>query len=139
MKTVLCKNENCNNLITVGDLFIDEPIECEQCHKNRKETFTERMLSDDICNNKHQQNPLSREANKRVHKEKDRNFILNYIIKNGTASSKELARVMNKGLNCISGRFSELRSDNLIIDTGLRKENCAVYKANNIQEKGELA
>lgn len=128
MKTVLCKNDNCNNLITVGDLFIDEPVECEQCHKNRKETFTERMLSDDICSNRHQQNAQSKEANKKVHKEVDRLRVLTIIREQGQATSKQIASIMGKQLNQISGRISELKSDAIIEETGARKDGCALLK-----------
>jgi len=128
MKTVLCKNDNCDNLITVGDLFIDEPVECEQCHNNRKETFTERMLNDDICSNKHQQNTQSREANKRVNKEIDRLRVLTIIREKGQATSKQIANIMGKGLNQISGRITELKADAIIEDTGLRRDGCAVFR-----------
>ena len=128
MRTITCKNDNCNNLITVGDLFIDDPVECEQCHKNRKETFTERMLNDDICSNRHHQNPLSREANKKVCKEVDRLRVLTIIREQGQATSKQIARLMNKQLNQISGRITELKADAIIEDTGLRKDGCAVFR-----------
>lgn len=128
MKTILCKNDNCSNLITVGDLFIDEPFECEQCHKTKKETFTERMLSDDICSNRHKQNPQSRAANKRVNKEVDRLRVLTIIREQGQATSKQIASIMGKDLHKISGRISELKSDAIIEETGAKRDGCALLK-----------
>lgn len=128
MRTITCKNDDCNNLITVGDLFIDEPVECEQCHNNRKESFTERMLNDDICSNKHKQNAQSKEANKRVHKEIGRLRVLAIIREQGQATSKQIANIMGVQLHHISGRISELKADAIIEDTGSRKDGCAVFR-----------
>lgn len=128
MKTLLCKNDNCDNLITVGDLFIDEPVECEQCHNNRSLSFTERMLSDDICINKHKENSASNDANKTVNKEVDRLRVLTIIKEQGQASSKMIARIMGKQLHQISGRISELKAEGVIENTGIRKEGCSLLK-----------
>lgn len=129
MRTITCKNDDCDNLITVGDMFINEPMECEQCYfKHKTESFTERMLSDDICSNKHQQNPLSREANKKVRKEVDRLRVLTIIREQGQATSKQIATIMGKQLHQISGRISELKSEAIIVETGMRKDGCALLK-----------
>ena len=68
----------------------------------------------DICINKHKGNEQSKAANKTVRKQKDKNFIFDYIQQHGSGYSKEIARVMQKGLNTISGRFSELKEEGLI-------------------------
>ena len=60
---------------------------------------------EDICKNKHRGNEQSITANEKVLKKKDRNFILEYLEKNGEGYSKNLARAMNKQLNQISGRL----------------------------------
>lgn len=94
-------------------------------------TISQRLEAFDVCAGKHQGNEQSETANLKVDKEVDRAFIYNFIKKHNTGYSKQLARVMNKGLNCISGRFSELKTDNMIVDTGQRHEGCAVYKIKN--------
>ena len=82
---------------------------------------------EDICKNKHRGNEQSITANEKVLKKKDRNFILEYLEKNGEGYSKNLARAMNKQLNQISGRLSELKADGLIEATGLISEGCMNY------------
>jgi hypothetical protein len=77
-------------------------------------------------------NAQSQKAHKRVTRYSDQNFILSYLQEHGTATSKEIARALNKGLNCISGRFSELRDEwNMIEPTGEEREGCAVYRIKN--------
>ena len=82
----------------------------------------------DICINKHGGNSQSNAANLRVDKFNDCDIILAYLLKHKTGTLKEIARYMGKEKNEISGRFSELQHKlNLIVDTGDRRENCAVY------------
>jgi hypothetical protein len=95
-------------------------------------TPSERLSEMDICSNRHNGNEQSEEANHKVCKEVDREFIYVFIEQHKIGYSKQLARVMNKGLNCISGRFSELKEDNRIVDTGERKEGCAVYRIKDV-------
>lgn len=128
MKTVLCKNDSCGNTLTVEDSLFDEAVECEQCHNNRSLSYTDRMLSEDICINKHKGNSASVEADKKVRKEIDRLRVLTIIREQGQASSKMIARIMGKELHHISGRISELKSEGIIEDTGIRKEGCALLK-----------
>ena len=87
----------------------------------------------DICINNHQGNPQSTAANKRVHKEIDRQRVLSFIVNNRTGYSKQIARSMGKPLNCISGRISELKRAELIEETGEVFEGCAEYKLKNNQ------
>ena len=88
----------------------------------------------DITSNKHKGNPQSELAFKKVRKEKDRNYILNYIEENGTGYLKQLARVMGKEKNEISGRFSESKRDGLIepvinkFGEKVTIEGCQVYQ-----------
>ena len=82
----------------------------------------------DISINKHGGNQQSNIANLKANKIVDRRIILEYIKENGTGYSKQLSRFMNKGMNRISGRFSELKANNLIEDTGLTEEGCTVYR-----------
>lgn len=88
---------------------------------------------DDICLNRHQGNVQSLIANKRVQKERDRALVLAYIIKTGSAYSKQIARAMGKQLNQISGRISELKASEIIEETGERAEGCAVYRLKEMQ------
>lgn len=87
----------------------------------------------DICINRHQGNAQSLIANKRVQKERDRATVLAIIIKTGKSHSKEIARLMNKQLNQISGRISELKANEIIEETGERIDGCAVYRLKNQQ------
>ena len=92
-------------------------------------------MLDDICINRHQGNAQSLEANKRVQKERDRATVLAIIIKAGRTHSKQIARIMNKQLNQISGRISELKASDIIEETGEKIEGCAVYKLKEAQLK----
>lgn len=93
----------------------------------------------DICINKHQGNEQSKVANRKVRKEKDRNFIFDFIQKNGTGYLKQLAREMHKERNCISGRFSELKEQGMIepaLDSNgfeYTIEGCKVYRVTDNQ------
>ena len=88
----------------------------------------------DICANRHKNNPQSELAFKKVKLQKDRNTILDFLDKNNTGHSKQLARFMGKPLNCISGRISDLKKDGLIepvIDEDGNRvtlEGCQVYR-----------
>ena len=81
---------------------------------------------DDICANRHGGNTCSVDANKRVNKAADREAILRLISaeKNGL-TLKEACLVMMKTPNQISGRFSELKRDGLIVTEG-RRDGCGV-------------
>ena len=97
-------------------------------------TFTEDLLTDDICKNKHGGNPQSEAANLKVDKENDRTYVLRFIREHKTGYLKQIARVMGKQKNEISGRFTELKADNLIIETGERAEGCSIYKIRDVWE-----
>jgi len=51
-----------------------------------------------------------------------------YIIEHKKAHLKQVARAMGKFPNQISGRFTELKAENIIEDTGERDEGCTVYR-----------
>ena len=91
-------------------------------------TIVDELTNPDICANKHGGNEQSEAANERVDKQKDRAFVLNFIKENGTGYSKQIARAMNKPLNCISGRLTELKADGEIVSTGTKWEGCEVYE-----------
>lgn len=93
-------------------------------------TYTQNYINraDDICFNRHGGNEQSITANRLADKDNDRALILKFITDHKTAYSKQVARYLGKQLNQISGRLSELKADNLIVETDERKEGCAVYK-----------
>lgn len=97
-------------------------------------TISQRLEAFDVCAGKHQGNEQSETANKNVNKDADRAYILKFITEHKTAYLKQIARVMGKQLNQISGRLTELKADNLIVDTGARQEGCTVYKLKNSWE-----
>jgi hypothetical protein len=86
----------------------------------------------DICRNRHRGNAESEAANTRLEnsgaKSKQRARVLAAIQNAGVRgiTCKELARKWGLDMNCISGRFSELKKDDLIIQAG-RREGCAVH------------
>lgn len=92
----------------------------------------------DICINRHKGNSESKVANKKVKKEIDRQEVYHIIGEKGCSYSKEIARLMNKQLNQISGRISELKEMNLIepdVIFGMEylKEGCKVYRIKDNQ------
>lgn len=122
MKTVLCISCNKEIIVPDGD---NSFYSCEECHNNT--SFTERVYSDDICKNKHHHNPQSNAANQKVNKLYDRQRVLDIIKDSDGITSKEIARRLNKQLHQVSGRLSELKADEIISETGLKREGCAVY------------
>ena len=94
-------------------------------------TYTEQMMTDDICKNRHLGNEQSETANHKCNKDSDRQRVLEYFEKHDNGTSKEIARYLGKQLNCISGRLTELRADNLIKALGITREGCQVYYLRN--------
>lgn len=82
----------------------------------------------DICERKHGGVATSVAANRKVNKELDRAKCLNFIRAKGTATSKEIARYMNKPLNSVSGRCSELLAIGAIERTSERRDGCAALR-----------
>jgi len=83
---------------------------------------------DDVCVRKHRGNKESREANPSAKtKIRMRQYVLHYL-KPKPQTSKELAQMMMKPLNAISGRISELKAMGLIEPTGERRRKCAVLR-----------
>ncbi len=82
----------------------------------------------DICKNRHRGNLQSIIANTKVDKIKDRLKVYELIVSLKKPYSKYIARMMGKQLNCISGRLSELKRDEIIEVTGETIEGCSVYQ-----------
>ena len=85
----------------------------------------------DICANRHKNNAESVVAHQKIIKTKrqQRQRVLARIRDAGPEglTCRELAREWDVGLNCISGRFSELKMNKEIIQCG-RRDGCGVYK-----------
>ena len=102
---------------------------------NEQLTFTDQMMqsSNDVCYNRHKGNEQSKVANKRVQKENDKLKIVKYLQEFSTGTLKEIANYLDKQLNQISGRLTELKSDGIIepdLFYGQKhtKDGCLVYK-----------
>lgn len=89
-------------------------------------------MTADICTNRHLGNEESVAAFDRMAASLStaRSKVLSAIAHAGTygITAKELASSWNVGLNCISGRFSELKKASLILKVGVR-ESSGIYIA----------
>ncbi len=75
----------------------------------------------DICHNKHKGNKSSVQANpKRESKIITQMAIVLLLAENGSLTGKEIAHLLSKPFNAISGRLSELKAANKIKGTGRR-------------------
>lgn len=85
---------------------------------------------EDICSNKHRGASTSVAANKRADRGKPqwRYLCLDYIRRNGTATSAEICKHFDKTPNALSGRLSELKAAKLIEETGETRNGCAVLR-----------
>lgn len=86
---------------------------------------------DDICIARHGDSAVSNDANRRAResKSKVRAAIYALICALPDATSKELAAKLDKPVNAISGRISELKAAGLVRETVFRRGGCAVLKA----------
>lgn len=74
-------------------------------------------------------NEVSKEMNQVVRKENDRNMILSHI--DGINSTMDIATILDKPINKISGRFTELKAKGLIESVGtkqLGRSKFTIYK-----------
>tara|TARA_Y100001973_G_C5170452_1_gene318723 strand:+ start:124 stop:444 length:321 start_codon:yes stop_codon:yes gene_type:complete len=79
----------------------------------------------DICENKHQQNAESVAANPgKESKQRDRFRVYKIVLDKSGITSKEIAAIMKRPLNCISGRITELKKNGRIMAIG-RENGCA--------------
>jgi hypothetical protein len=88
-------------------------------------------LIGDITERKHRGNPASVDAYKRGDKSRDRRKVLELIKSAGWLgmTSKEIAEAMDKPLNAVSGRCSELKAAALVIPTNRRRDKATVLIA----------
>lgn len=87
-------------------------------------------LVEDITANRHGGNEASAAANEKVDKEVGREKVISAFRElDGVSYSKQIARYLNKPLNAISGRISELKVLGIIVSAGLgRTEGCEILK-----------
>ena len=74
-------------------------------------------------------NEVSKEMNQVVRKENDRNAILSLI--DGMNSTMDIATILDKPINKVSGRFSELKAKGLIEAVGTKqvgRSKFTIYK-----------
>ncbi len=81
----------------------------------------------DICEARHRRNEESIAAHDRVNKKAGQSAVLG-VLAHGAATSKEIAATLGTGLNCISGRISELKMLHKIEKTGIRRDGAAELK-----------
>lgn len=82
----------------------------------------------DICENRHRGAPASVEANRRVDKADGRRRVIEFARSVGSFTLKDLAAHLGVTPNMISGRISELKRDRQLVETGARRDGCAVLK-----------
>jgi hypothetical protein len=70
-------------------------------------------------------NEMSKIANKKVNKVKDRELVYNLV--NGDRSTKEISIILGKEIYRISGRFTELKASDKI-ELSHYKDGFSVYK-----------
>lgn len=85
----------------------------------------------DPCENRHLGNPQSIEAHKRVLHSKEETYkrIIEVLKTRGPSTSKEIATALGVQLNCVSGRYSELKALGRIQETGIKRMGAAELEA----------
>lgn len=93
----------------------------------RTSTFTSH---DDVCISRHRDNAASVAANERIRNSKSAFRAAVYELGRmlGEFTSKEIAVKLDKPLNSVSGRISELKAAGLIEETAYRRDGCAVLR-----------
>lgn len=87
------------------------------------------MKTEDICENRHTGNAESVRANPvESSKTKDRYRVHEIILSRNGITSKGIAEIMDRPLNCISGRISELKRMGEVEAIG-RENGCAILHA----------
>ena len=86
---------------------------------------------DDICQNRHKGNANSARVNpSAAFKKRDRAKVYEIIKSSFGITSKEIAELMHRRLNCISGRISELKQAGLVVVDG-RRDDCGILHDRN--------
>lgn len=83
----------------------------------------------DICARKHRNNSASKAANpNRQSKQLIQGQILELLAINGPLTGKEIAVMLGKQLNTISGRFSDLKAAGKVRGIGVRRDGAEVLE-----------
>ncbi len=83
----------------------------------------------DICHKRHKGNAASKAANPRAaSKQQTHEQILAIFRRKGNQTSKDIAQMLNKPLNAISGRLSELKLLGKIRGTGERRDGSEILE-----------
>ena len=91
------------------------------------------MNQNDICQERHRSNSESMAANpSSIIKQRDRMRVNEIIKRSRGITSKEIAEQMNRRLNCISGRISELKQAGLVMVKG-RRDACGVLHSSDFE------
>jgi predicted HTH transcriptional regulator len=79
-------------------------------------------LSDDICRNRHGNEPESQKAHQRTlpNKMQDRSRIIAYLTETGGHTAEEIERALKIHRSTVSARMSEMKRDGLIEKIGRR-------------------
>ena len=87
-------------------------------------------MQTDITIHRHKSNPNSAAANEKaaIYQNSWRLTILHHLETIGETTVKEFANVWGLNVNAISGRFSELKRDNKIIETGENRDEYAIVR-----------
>lgn len=86
---------------------------------------------DDIAFRKHRGSPTSIEANKKANplKAGRRRQVMDALIRRGSATAKEIKDDLGLEFHQVSGRFSELKANKLIVAVeGEQRDGCQVYR-----------
>ena len=96
----------------------------------RAEMRAPRLPSDDICENKHQGNAESVQANRRVasSKVKSQQAILEILREYGALTCKEIAIARDVPMHSVSGRITELKEQGLVRPTDLIRDGGRVVE-----------
>lgn len=94
----------------------------------------QRLNFDDVTAKRHGGNEASAEANKRAQWAKGywRGRVILFAAERGAFTLKEICEAFDRPLNALSGRISELKRDGLLVDTGERRNGCAVLRLSGV-------
>lgn len=85
----------------------------------------------DPCENRHKGNPQSVAAHVQILHTKEESYrrIMEVLHVQGPSTSKEIAAALNKQLNCVSPRLSEMKTLDWLREMGERRDSAAVLTA----------
>ena len=80
-------------------------------------------MKDDICSNKHQDNPCSIDAHKAVESSKEilKRQIVTYVTEARGATTEEISRAIGIRYTTASARCSELKRSGVLVESGRKR------------------